>query len=168
MTDLISKRTVLDALQREVEQVQIPEDSKDPLREQVACGVKVGAENAWMGVLAIKQPWVSVLDSMPNAPGPYLVYTPTHTECAYHVRYLTKPCKPGQWRVPDTPHNFYFPVSHWMELPTQPVVTEEEIKFAEEHEEGPDGGMGYAVLMKALGITKNGSEKQERLEAESE
>ena len=75
MQDLISKRTALEAMQKVFDEVTVPEAGGDNLLEvQVACGVKVGVENAMLAVMDVPSPWVSVKERLPEKEGNYLCY----------------------------------------------------------------------------------------------
>lgn len=110
MLDLISKRAALEAIQKAYDKVEVPKEGGDNLLEsQVACGVKVGAENALLAVMDVPSPWVSVNDRLPDKEGDYLCYYDHNGNIT--IRYCYENDAEGFATSGFT---------HWMELPAPP------------------------------------------------
>lgn len=115
MLDLISKQTALEAIQAEYDKVEVPkEDGNNLLEVQVACGVKVGVENAMLAVMDVPSPWVSVNDRLPDKEGDYLCYY------AHNGNITIRHCYEGD------PEGFTASglFTHWQPLPSPPAKAE--------------------------------------------
>lgn len=140
---LISRDAAIAAIQKCIDEVDVPEysgeDWENLLQVQVACGVKVGAENALLAVNDIPSPWVSVKDRLPevNSENGNVMYKdglPGYF-CSVLACYVdgsgTKIVQPlsfyvdsnnnPHWTVyNNVSHDWFFHVDRWMPLPEPP------------------------------------------------
>ena len=114
MLDLISKRAALEAIQKAYDEVEVPKEDGDNLLEvQVACGVKVGVENALLAAMDVPPTWVSVNDRLPEEDKRVLIYDDVCREVCVANLYE------GTWH--GEAYQEEHDASHWMELPAPPV-----------------------------------------------
>ncbi len=117
MQELISKHAALEACKRVFDEVKVPKEVEDNLLErEVACGVKVGAENAMLAVMGVPSPWVSVKDRLPEKGSICLVCGKNGGMRVARANYH-EPL--DLWTIVGTGKPFK--VTHWMELPAPPT-----------------------------------------------
>lgn len=115
MGELISKRMTMEAMQKAFDEVTVPEANGDNLLEvQVACGVKVGVENAMLAVMGVPSPWVSVKDRLPENGSICLVCGAKGGMRVARFRSVR-----AEWTIVGT--GKYFNATHWMPLPSPPT-----------------------------------------------
>ncbi len=122
MSDLISKRAALEVIQKAYDEVEVPKEDGDNLLEvQVACGVKVGVENALLAVMDVPSLWVSVNDAMPVQAHSVLVRYAINGTTLMDVAAVWAGRQTKRAVFRDRVGTLIRDVTHWMELHAPPV-----------------------------------------------